>query len=680
MLRRPSLLALALVLPAACSSDTGAPNCGAPGARCGPEDAGDTAGTDGSTEPPRDGGPDGARALTAITLDPPQLELTSRDGDQPEARFSVLGRYSDGSEAPVTFGARFSFEPLLVGHVAQTTGQFRASGRVGGAGTLRVEVASTSGTLSAEASVRVHLERTLLGPGTDASTPGRFASPSAADPARAAGLVYPLDGVVMPQNVYPAHFQWERGAPGDLFRVRLEKPSITLTAYVAHTGQGFGNDWLPEESAWRSLAQTDPEAPVTVRLDRLEAASGEVVEDPPITLRFVEAALSGSIYYWDISAVRIVRIDDGTARREAFMPSPPLGCVGCHSVSRSGRYMAGRFGGDDNIGGTFDLTRDLTGNPPPTLFPVNQGSIRWWFSSWSPDDRRLIASTQESSTPRLRLVDPFAGTYLEPGGHPLPAGTHPEWSPDGTTIAFTANNDWWGGGNTTGDITLIPVTGPDTFGEPLRIHEGAAMPGAIPEGNADSYPTWSPDSQWIAFAHGTSSRSENGAAALYLMRRDGSGLMRLSRASGGPTARDTFQPKFSPFTQGGYFWLSYLSRRPYGNAERGTAGSHRPQVWISAVRINPAPGEDPSEVGYWLPGQDTRSANISAFWAPRACRADGEACTVASECCGGDCRPDEAGALVCSPALPACGELGAACVDNGDCCDLPCVAGSCGAL
>ena len=66
------------------------------------------------------------------------------------------------------------------------------------------------------------------------------------------------------------------------------------------------------------------------------------------------------------------------------------------------------------------------------------------------------------------------------------------------------------GANTAGNVYVLPVTGPDTFGTPARLNDGAAMPMAVPVGNADSYPTWTPDSAALVFAHGNSSRSENG--------------------------------------------------------------------------------------------------------------------------------------------------------------------------
>jgi hypothetical protein len=215
------------------------------------------------------------------------------------------------------------------------------------------------------------------------------------------------------------------------------------------------------------------------------------------------------------------------------------------------------------------------------------------------------------------------------------------------------------------------VTGRDVFGETRVIHDGADLADEAEGGTADSYPSWSPDSLKLAFAHGTGARSDRNDGALYLMGPEGQDLVRLDNANADGIAN--FQPNFSPFKEGGYYWLTFLSRRDYGNTEHGTKGSERQQIWVTAISTSVKPGEDPSEVGYWLPGQLTESKNISAFWAPRACRDDGEECSVSSECCGGDCRENGEGALVCSPP-PAdrCRRLSETCSTTEDCCDGVC--------
>lgn len=637
---------------------------------------------DGGGTPGVDSGPP-APTLASVRLEPASASLVSIDGDRPTQAFTAVSVFDDGSEAPAV-APTFSIDTVAIGDLDPASGEFVANGFIGGSATVTVSVPNGGGpALTADASLTVRLEREVRGDGVTDEDVGRFATATPVDdPTRAAGIVYPLDGVVMPQNVYPADVQWTRSADGDLFRVTIEKAAATVTAYLRHDPL---KHWLVDEPAWRAMAQTAPDEAAVLTVDRLEAASGELVNGAPISMTFAQAALAGSVYYWDIVRGRIVRIDDGTATRNEFMPTPPPAptdgsrCVGCHSVSNSGRYMAGRLGGGDNQGAIFDLTADLTVADPPTTWPVNNGTLRWWFSSWSPDDSRLVVAYR-GGAPSLGFVDTATGAEVLPTSGAMPTGTYPAWSPDGNTIAYVGEQNGWGDGPTVGNVWTLPVTGPDAVGTPTRVHEASSIPGST----VDSYPTWSPDSAMIAFGNGTGARSESTTltANLYAMAPDGSNVVALARA--GSTNMD-YQPRFSPFQQGGYYWLSFLSRRIYGNDQIGnspSAAGRRQQIWVAAVRVGAGPGEDPSAVPYWLPGQDPRSANISAFWAPRACRPDGEACSVGSECCGGDCRPPAGGgAPVCSPPPPdRCRLLGETCSSDSDCCPdmgLSCVGNVC---
>ena len=620
----------------------------------------------------------GFRTMVGIRVTPESADLVSVNGDRVEQVFDVVAVFDDGTTGPIR-GREMRLDPTATGELGPVNGRFVANGIIGGAGTVyATALGPTGASFEATAALSVKLERTIVDASAPRNAPTRFTT-TIRDPARAAGVLYPLDGAVMPQNVFPARVQWSLGAERDLFRVRLAKPHIVVTAYVANVGASFANGWQVEVEAWRALAQSDPSAPALISVDRWDASTGEAIADErPVSLRFASAALTGTVYYWDIAAGRIQRIDDGTDVATSFMPTPPPArdnsrCVGCHAVSNSGRYMAGRLGGGENIGAIFDLTTDLSGDPPPTVYALERGepsSLRWWFSSWSPDDTRLVVSADEGATRVMRIYDPLAGLEVPITGDLPTNATHPAWSPNGDRIAYVTNVDGWGGDYSAGDIGILDVTGPDTVGAANIIHTGASLAGSMPTGGADSYPSWTPDGARIAFAHGDGCRSETDHAALYMMNGDGSNVVRLTRANGGGRSDTDFQPRFSPFDAGGYFWLSFLSRRDYGNSRVGTRGTGRQQIWIAAIKKNPAPGEDASEVAYWLPGQDTQSRNISAYWAPRACRADGEACTVGSECCGGDCRPNAAGALVCSPPPPdRCRQRNESCSRHSDCCD-----------
>ncbi|MEZ4375585.1 MAG: hypothetical protein R3B07_32545 [Polyangiaceae bacterium] len=669
----------ALCLPSfllgACGSDSGSTVgggngvFGGSGGMAGSSSGGTAGGVNGGSGGFLDGGSD---VITALTIDPPSATLTSTNGSQPTQTFRIVATLQGGGTKDIT-DADLSLSPLSLGVIDPANGVFTANGIVGGAAVLTATLADNS-SVSATANITVTLERTLYAGGAPMDSDTHFGT-LVQDASRAAGLVYPLDQAVMPQNVYPADIQWLNGAQNDIFRVRLSKPHATVTAYVLHTGGGFNNDYLVDVAAWRSIAQTDPDDPAAFTIDRWDSAANEAIQaEAPVNVTFAKGALTGSVYYWDIQETRIKRIDDGTGTAVSFMPTPPASagggqnCIGCHSVSNSGRYMAGRLGPGNNIGGVFDLTADLTGNPPPSLWPINDGSLKWWDSSWSPDDTRLVVSFQADSTRDIKIYDPFSGTEVSVTGT-LPHGLQPSWSPSGSKIAFVSEPDNWGGQLTSGNISLLDVTGPDTFGGVTQIHVGSSLSGQPEGGVADSYPTWTPDSARVVFAHGTGSRSDSPdgkVSALYIMNADGSNVLRLDKACG--ASLDNFQPNFSPFDEGGYYWVVFLSRRDYGNATAGTRGTQRQQLWVAAIKKDGT--TDPSQVPYWLPGQDPQHKNIAAFYAPRACREDGDTCTVNGECCGGDCRPDMSGNLVCAPPPPEkCRKLNETCSTSADCCD-----------
>lgn len=664
------------VLLASCSASRSSTfDAAGAGSATGGDGAGGSAGAGGAG-----GDPVLVANLVSIRVDPPAATLVSKNGSRPEQAFRVIGSYDDGTTQALD-GASFTLDVLASGAIDERSGVFTANGIIGGAAAVTATLPVAEGEpLSAAATIDVAIEHTLVGPGAPSNAQIHFTGALVSDTARAAQIVYPLDGAVMPQNVFPADIQWLNGLPRDLFLVTLQKPHITVKSYVRHWGSGFENDWVVDTQAWRSLAQTDPDEPMTIHVDRWEAASGQAIASRgAVSMTFVKAALTGSVYYWDIDAGRIKRIDGGTGTAVSFMPTPPASptsgenCVGCHSVSTSGRYMAGRLGGSDNIGAIFDLTLDLTGDPSPTVYPLNSSSIRWWSSSWNPEDTRLVVSTDESGSRAMNIYDPFTGREVPVQGSLPRQIAQPVWSPDGLSIAYVSSVNEWGGAFTSGNISVLPVLGADIVGIPRVIHQGTSLAVGTPGGDADSYPTWTPDSQRIAFAHGTGARSDapdGRFSALYIMNANGADVVRLDAACGGPGSLDDFQSRFSPFDSGGYFWLSFLSRRDYGNGAAGTRGTSRQQIWVTGIKKTAAPGEDPSAVAFWLPGQSTSSKNISAFWAPRPCREDGESCSVGSECCGGDCRPNTDGELVCTPPPPErCRQLNETCSTSADCCD-----------
>lgn len=625
----------------------------------------------------------GGLKLSALEIEPAEVTLIARDGSRPNSTFTVTGIDADGeriSSVPVAM----HFTAPEMGNLDAQTGHFDSNGIVGGTGFVVATFRdSRSGqNHEARARVTVRIERTATLGNAPADAAARFKSPAPTD-TTAATMVYPLDGAVVPENVVPMTVQWQHSTTNDLFQITVSKPNLIVQAY-AKAEPGTQNAWQPDADTWRAIASSDPGSEAEIRVDRWIAASNTAVMGTPRRIKFVRTSLDGSVYYWDVAAGRIMRIDDGAKEAVSFMPTPPLDktnsqrCVGCHSVSPSGRYMVGRLGGGNNIGAIFDLTQDLTGANPPTRNPLSRDpspSLNWWFSTWSPDEERLAVTVGPGdASQQLRLVNARTGALVNHGGTAPSGVTHPAWSPDGKQVAVIRDIDTWGGHPSVGNLALIDLHDNDVFGSMSTLHTASTLGGTV-----DCYPTWTPDSQRLAFGHGSFCSSGAGSSsALYVIDRDGTGVQRLANASPGER---NFQPRFSPFTTGEYYWLSFLSRRPYGNDAAGTGSSGVAQIWIAAIKRNPAPGEDPSEVPYWLPGQRTVTSNIAAYWAKRACREEGSSCAAGSECCSGHCADVGGGVFQCVPEPDgdlSCTPSGQSCTSDASCCSgLRCNGGTC---
>jgi hypothetical protein len=152
---------------------------------------------------------------------------------------------------------------------------------------------------------------------------------------------------------------------------------------------------------------------------------------------------------------------------------------------------------------------------------------------------------------------------------------------------------------------------------------------------------------------------------LWMIPRAGGAPVALRRAGAGGNGSDTWRPIFSPFDSGGYFWLLFTTLRPYGNAQAGTRNLK--QIWVAAINRRPGGTTDPSEVGFYLSGQE-RVNSLSPYWTPAPCRPTGRGCQTGAGAAVGACEPDATGARVCVPPTAACRPRGQMCERDSDCC------------
>jgi hypothetical protein len=580
--------ALLLALLSACA----APGDGAKGgAGGGPDtagggpDSGGGGGADGGAADGGDGGGDGGGpTATSLRCDTDVVEIASVWDAPGEATFTATGAWSDGREEDVTATATWSVADGPGGEV--TAGRYVAAPRGAGPVTLRVEWEG----LEATCGVDTRLDAVVNLTGDPAIEAAVAAAGARADADCAPYVLYPLDQSLIPADFFSPDIQWVPEAGQDLFVIRFETTWITLTAITQ------GTSWVPSGDEWWAVA--DPGAGREIDLSVLggdwDAGAAALTDglcgSPwPTAFETERWGAPGAVFYWTPTYQGIWQIEVGASAATPWMDVSTTGrCVGCHSVNHANpsRFVAAMDGG---YGPAWVAEADA-----PTVAVGGGGTAA--FTALNPTGDRLVRSLY--GTLQVDEVGGATGLYS------LPTrgwASHPTWSPDGAAIVYSScgsaagSQDWQ---VYDCDLRRIEVLGTDSYGADSLVAEA-------PPGQSFYYPTFSPDSRWIAF-----NRSTNGAAAyantsaeLMLVDAAGGAPVLLAQANGLPNVENSW-PRWGPIV-GDIGWIAYSSERAYANRVIGV-----PQVWVTGVDLGQvAAGEDGSHAPVWLPGQSTSTGN-----------------------------------------------------------------------
>lgn len=613
--------------------------------------------------------------IVGLSVTPPMTTLRMTDpAMRPSARFTATGRTRDGRSLPVA--AIWTVAPGSLATVA-ADGTVTPTGVAGG----DVVVTARSGTLSASVSLRIVLDVTVTTAGTAPEVATLFpaAGAPATDAARAPVWIYPANETVFPQNLNRVLFQW-RPSGSNRFRVTFESDRsrvVVLTDGVHPTCTMAGTNlgcFEPTLAVWRYLAASNPHGSVRITVDGTSSASpGSFYRSSTLTVSFSRGPVPGAIFYWSTTARGVRRGNLEEAAPQNFLtPTEASGdCVACHTLSRQGNRLAADVGGN-----TMWVTEVSATRPPPRLITQYGGrDIPMFWSTFSPDEARIVAAARGVMTLR-RGTDGGPINAIALGRNAY--GTQPDWAPDNTLLAYASSATTRDRGVAGARISVVDVMAGDAWGTPRNLYGTGAS------SDTNQFPSFSWDSQWIAFAHSARDGQNDVTSDIWLVRRDGTSARALTRANTAigngvittPTVQDNM-PTWAPTgTPDDYAWVAFSSTRDYGGVLSGTSrlGRHE-QIWVAALDLTRAATDDASYPAFRLPCQDLDEDTHRPFWAidrvRTACAAAAATCAVDSDCCapltcnGGVCRS-------------ACAPLAGLCTTSADCCaPSVCLGGSC---
>jgi hypothetical protein len=564
--------------------------------------------------------------LVSLEVAPADQTLVIKDGKPATSAYTVTGTFDDGRVEDVTGLVQLDLADATLGSFAAS--ELTTTVQKGGQTAVLARAAGVTGSTG----VTIRLEQTYLDPNSSLPEHPDVPFTGTPDAARAPGLVYPNDAVVVPPNLGRLELHFWPGANNTLFELTFASAVLELKVYLRCTQPLAGGCiYQPDAHVWAWIAESHRgTGPMTWRLRGTDDAGTAVGTSTDFTMRFAPDNVTGGIYYWTTTHRAIMRFDFASTTQtvaEKFVGTEMTGgaCVGCHALSRDGKKMVAEAGGQND--GRL-LLLDVATKTPIVPFGSTEKSN---FESWAPDGSSFVGVYADNGAKNFNLMV-FDGTTgvvtetIDAGGTSTNPTNHPDWSPLGDRIAFVNV----GVKNTlqmmyNGEIRTVAKVG-GTWQAPQVL---------VPRtpGKNRYYPAFAPDGTLLVFDESTCNSGNTGgecngdtdpSAKLYAIDGIAGGVVTALAAANGPGVADNGAtnltnsfPKWNPFvfrrTQDGgrLAWVTFSSTRKYGLRSPPGSGT---LLWMAAVDLDAPAGTDPSFAAFALPFQDITTSNHIAQW------------------------------------------------------------------
>jgi hypothetical protein len=363
-------------------------------------------------------------------------------------------------------------------------------------------------------------------------------------------IIEPLPDTVLPPDMASPAFLWEDKAQTTAWLITIE---INNTVFL----KALFNKcwWIPESDTWNSLKTAAGLNTIEVVIEGLGGWTGrEIISRNSVSLRFSEDSVNAKLMFMrkplpfleakkNPEKTSLVLGDIASYKPpEPILTDPPV-CANCHTYSLDGRHMAidMDYGGDK---GAFLYTQmmkevviennhiyswqAITPREPATY---NMGL----FARISPDGQFIAGTVNETSvfvmmddlffsqlffpaTGQIAIFDTRTENFsLLPGASlENKVQTSPSWSPDGTTILFSAVSTnpeliqkvvakevlKESSKQKISDLNKKYPVQFDIYALPFNHGKGGRakpLKGASHNGSSNYFPRYSPDGKWIVF-------------------------------------------------------------------------------------------------------------------------------------------------------------------------------------